>query len=79
MACTVAVEETIDEHYQKQIKQLDNNETELKEKIIQFREEELEHRDIGYEHDATKAPGYSMLYNAIKKGSEIAIWLSTRI
>lgn len=78
MACTVAVEETIDEHYQEQIETLGDDEKELKEKIIKFREEELEHRDIGYEHDATQAPAYSLLYHAIKKGSKLAIWLSTR-
>ena len=58
---------------------LSDDEKELKEKIVKFREEELEHRDIGYEHDATKAPGYSLLYHAIKKGSKLAIWLSTRV
>ena len=79
MACTVAVEEAIDEHYQEQIEKLDDSEKELKEKIIKFREEELEHRDIGYENDAKLAPAYSLLYNAVRVGSKIAIGLSKRI
>lgn len=81
MACTVAVEETIDEHYQEQIEQLDQypNEQELKEHIIRFREEELEHRDIGLENEAEQAPAYNLLYQTIRKGSKLAIWLSTRL
>ena len=47
MACTVAVEETIDAHYQKQLDVLDENEPALKATISRFRDEELEHRDIG--------------------------------
>ena len=38
MLCTASVEEVIDEHYQNQINQLKNDEKELKNKIIKFRE-----------------------------------------
>ena len=81
MACTVAVEETIDEHYAAQIEELDGDEqeTELKKTFEKFREEELEHRDTGYEHGAEQAPGYPLLTGAVKAGSKLAIWLSTRI
>ncbi len=78
MACTVAVEEVIDAHYQGQLDELGEEEKELKEKIIQFRAEELEHRDIGLEHEAEQAPAYPILSAAIKGASKLAIWLSTR-
>ena len=81
MACTVAVEETIDEHYAGQIEALDPmpTETALKDTCVKFRDEELEHRDTGLEHGAREAPGYELLTGAIKAGSKLAIWLSTRI
>ena len=78
MACTVAVEETIDEHYQNQLDRLGPEEQPLKDAIAEFREEELEHRDIGLEREAELAPGYEVLSQAIKRGSKLAIWLSER-
>lgn len=78
MACTVAVEEVIDEHYQEQLAQLGDDEKELKENIEKFRQEELEHRDTGLAHDAEQTPGYALLSSAIKTGSKAAIWLATR-
>lgn len=79
MACTVAVEETIDEHYQRQIEKLGDDEKDLRDHCIQFREEELEHRDIGYDHGAERAPAYPLLSRAIKFGTQFAINLSERI
>lgn len=79
MACTVAVEEVIDEHYREQYAALDDSEAELKQTIETFRIEELEHRDTGLAHGATDTPGYAALSRAIKAGSRLAIWLSTRI
>ena len=79
MACTVAVEEAIDEHYQAQIAELGEDEPELSATIEQFRQEELEHRAIGLEHGAEQAPGYRLLSRAIKLGCKIAIGISERI
>lgn len=78
MAITVAVEEAIDEHYADQAAVLGDDEPELKEAILKFRDEELEHRDIGYAHGAKQAPAYPLLYSAVKKGTKLAIWLSER-
>ena len=81
MACTVGVEEAIEEHYQSQIDALEPHADEaiLRGTCIKFREEELEHRDTGLDHGARKAPGYEVLTGAIKAGSKLAIWLSKRI
>ena len=79
MLCTASVEEVIDEHYSNQIKQLENDEKKLKDKIIKFREDELRHKDIAYEEGATKDGFYSILDKIIKTGSKIAINISEKI
>jgi ubiquinone biosynthesis monooxygenase Coq7 len=79
MACTVAVEEAIDEHYRAQEEALGEDEAELKAHIEQFRAEELEHRDIGLENEAEQAPAYRLLSAAIKAGCKVAIRLSERV
>ncbi|MBL6455879.1 demethoxyubiquinone hydroxylase family protein [Belnapia sp. T6] len=79
MACTVAVEEAIDEHYQAQEAALGEDEAPLREHIARFRAEELEHRDIGLEHEAEQAPAYRLLSAAIKAGCKAAIEVSERI
>ena len=79
MACTVAVEEVIDEHYRQQSDKLGQDEVPLKAKIDKFRAEELQHRDAGLKHGAEKAPAYPLLTGAIKAGSRLAIWLAERV
>lgn len=81
MACTVAVEEVIDEHYAEQERYLEKipAEKDLKDLIQQFRQEELEHRDIGLAQGALDAPAYPLLTGAIKAASRLAIWLSKRL
>ena len=78
MACTVAVEEVIDEHYAEQSSALDNEEKDLRDTIDKFREEELEHRDTAIEHGGEDVIGYPVMRKAIRTGSKLAIWLSER-
>ncbi len=79
MACTVAVEEVIDEHYRRQAELLGDAEPALKSAVEEFRHDEREHRDTALAHGAEAAPLYPALSAAIKAGSRLAIWLSTRI
>ncbi len=79
MACTVAVEETIDDHYARQAAQLGEDERPLRDAIEKFRAEEIEHRDTAIAHDAELAPGYPLLSLVIKTGCRAAIWLSERV
>ena len=79
MACTVAVEEAIDEHYRAQVAELGDSEPALAATIETFRAEELDHRDIGLANEAELTPGYRVLHAAIKTGCKIAIALSERI
>lgn len=78
MACTVAVEETIDKHYAQQREQLGDDEAALRDTVETFRKEELEHRDEALALGAEQAPAYETLSTAIRAGSRLAIWLSTR-
>ena len=78
MACTVAVEDTIDGHYRAQAQYLTEEDPELRETILSFREDELAHREIAIAHGAEDALGYELISVAVKAGSRIAIWLSTR-
>ena len=79
MLCTASVEEVIDKHYQDQINQIKDDEKELRDKIIKFREDEIHHKDIAYEKGASKKGFYSILDKIIKTGSKIAINISEKI
>ena len=79
MLCTASVEEVIDEHYKKQIDQIESDEKYLKDKIIKFREDELNHKEIAYEEGATKKGFYFFIDKIIKTGSKVAIRISEKI
>jgi ubiquinone biosynthesis monooxygenase Coq7 len=79
MACTVAVEEVIDAHYAGQMARLGPENSTLRATLEEFRQDEIAHRDEGLAHGAAETPGYTLLTAAIKSGSRLAIWLSTRL
>lgn len=81
MACTVAVEEVIAQHYNDQVRTLLDweDEDELRAMFRQFRDEELEHKDTGIEYDAERAPFYRGMSNVIKAGCRAAIFISERV
>ncbi|KAL7058103.1 hypothetical protein AAHC03_016483 [Spirometra sp. Aus1] len=83
MACTVAVESVVGDHYNNQIRELLQEDpkahTELLEILKQFRDEEMEHHDTGLANDAEMAPFYRYLTNVIKLGSKISIGIAERI
>jgi len=79
MACTVAIEEVIDEHYRDQAERLADADRALTETILSFRDDEIAHRDEALAQGAEETPGYELISAAIKAGSRLAIWLSTRL
>jgi ubiquinone biosynthesis monooxygenase Coq7 len=79
MACTVAVEEVIDEHYRRQAEYLGEADPGLHHEILGFRDDEIAHRELAIAHGAEDAFGYELISGAIKAGSRLAIWLSTRL
>ena len=78
MACTIAVEEVIGTHYDRQAKSL-KNEDDLVETLERFRDEELEHRDIAKDHDGEDAIGYPIMRRVIQAGCRVAIKLAERV
>jgi len=78
MACTVAVEKVIGEHYRKQQNLLEDDHKELKRTIAKFEKDELEHHDIGIAHDAEQTPGYTVLSKFIEFGCKTAIEVSKK-
>lgn len=79
MACTVAVESVIVDHYNDQLRALMSDperNKELLETIQKFRDDEQEHHDIGLDHGAEQAPFYQALSDVIKFGCKAAISIS---
>jgi ubiquinone biosynthesis monooxygenase Coq7 len=81
MACTAAVEEEIDRHYSRQLRELeaDGDDPELTGMIAEFRADELEHRATALRLGAERAPAYPLLSAAIRLGCRAAIRLSEKI
>jgi 3-demethoxyubiquinol 3-hydroxylase len=82
MACTVAVESVIVEHYNDQLRELmedPNTDKELLETITKFRDEEQEHHDIGIDAGAEQAPFYKAMTEVIKLGCRTAIKISEKV
>lgn len=81
MACTAAVETEIDLHYSRQLDLLDetDEDSELRDMIERFREDEREHHDAAIAAGAEQAPAYPLLSAAIRLGCRAAIRLSERV
>ncbi|XP_069700313.1 5-demethoxyubiquinone hydroxylase, mitochondrial [Periplaneta americana] len=79
MACTVAVESVIVDHYNDQLRTLMSDpeaNKELLQVIQKFRDDEQEHHDTGIDHGAESAPFYKILSESIKLGCKAAIAIS---
>ena len=83
MACTVAVESVIDEHYARQEKELGTDDPELKSTVTRFRADEKEHHDMAQSYILANgeepSPFYHILTHMVVYQTKLAIWLSTRI
>jgi len=79
MACTVAIEEEIDDHYSAQLDQLGDDDPELAGMIEEFRDDERAHKAAALAAGAERAPAYPLLSGAIRLGCRLAIRLSERV
>lgn len=82
MACTVAVESVIVNHYNDQLRVLMNRDDvnpEILKVIKQFRDDEQEHHDTGIKYGAEEAPFYEALSNSIKTICKVAIEISKKV
>jgi len=80
MACTVAVEEVIGQHYEEQAEELSKRKIkpDLLKTVKKFREDELEHHDTGVDHQAEMTTGYVILTKTIKQLCYTAIKISKK-
>ena len=79
MACTIAVEEVIGEHYAKQAETLNDDHKDLKKTLMKFRDDELDHLETGVEHDGENASGYEIMKAFVQLGCRTAIKISEKI
>lgn len=83
MACTVAVEASITDHYNDQIRTLVSEDPERHKELIQaitkFRDDEQEHHDTGLAEGAEQAPFYQALSAVITVGCKAAICIAKTI
>ncbi|MFH4974431.1 hypothetical protein AB6A40_001140 [Gnathostoma spinigerum] len=83
MACTVAVEDLIEKHYNDQMKDLIADDPEVHSSLLndlkRLRDEEVEHHNTGVAHDGLRAPNYEALKLVIQTGCKGAIWLAERM
>ena len=76
MLCTEAVEDAIVEHYDEQISILDDSESELRDNIQKFKNEELEHKYIAENLNSDYLSKTNrVIYKIINKGCKVAIKL----
>ena len=78
MACTVAVESVITEHYNQQLAD-GSIDASIAPTVARFRDEEMEHHDIGLKNEAESAPFYGALTAGIRGVCRAAIWISARV
>lgn len=78
-ACTAAVEEVIEQHYQRQVDTLGDSDPELSDVVARFRADETVHKETAIEQGAEQAPGYAVLSTLIKFGCRAAIAISEKI
>lgn len=83
MACTEAVEEVIAEHYNDQLRILNEKKfdgfKDLKDQIRKNRDDEISHLDKSAEEGAKNAPGYAALSEGIKMLCRAAICTAKRV
>ncbi len=82
MACTVAVETEIAQHYNDQLRELlahEGESAELQDVIKRFRDDELHHLDSALEHGAAAAPGYSAMVTAIRAVTRAAVAVAEKV
>ncbi|KAH8102849.1 COQ7-domain-containing protein [Cristinia sonorae] len=84
MACTEAVETVIGEHYDDQLKEMEDlpslhpSVPLLRDVIKEFRDDELEHLDTAVEHHSQRAPAHALLSTIVGGGCKVAIELCKR-
>ena len=79
MAFTIAVEDMISKHNQKQADILGEDEDDLHTIVESFQDEELEHSNIAVGHEGREARFYKLFRTVIQRGCCAAIKIAKRV
>jgi 3-demethoxyubiquinol 3-hydroxylase len=81
MACTVAVETAISEHYGEQLDALAKipAEKKLRAAIAKFKAEEEEHHATGLKHGAERARAYPLIFKGVRAATRLAVRVAKRV
>ena len=79
MACTQGVEEIIDGHYQEQLDELSVLEQSLKDKIKQFQQDEIHHKDVAMENGSSDSKSHRAFASIVRAATLFAIQVSKKI
>ncbi|RWS01079.1 hypothetical protein B4U79_06084 [Dinothrombium tinctorium] len=83
MACTVAIEKVIADHYNAQIRELAADDLHAHKPLISvfsnFRDDEQHHHDTGLAHEAEKAPLYPTMSFVVENISKLAIKIAEKV
>lgn len=76
--CTDSIESTVLHHLDWQLEFLENNDPEVHEAVQSIKADEEEHQEFGQNH-GSKSPIYRPVFWVVRKSTEFAIWLSTKL
>ncbi|MFQ5348676.1 MAG: demethoxyubiquinone hydroxylase family protein [Rhodothalassiaceae bacterium] len=79
LACTAAVEEVIDGHYEEQREALARLDPALADTVADCQADEVAHRETALRLGAEETPGYDLLAGAIRAGCRLAIAIAKKI
>lgn len=76
--CTNSIETTVLHHLEWQLKFLEKHDMEAHNAVLSIKSDEEEHQAFGQSH-STNSIVYRPIFWAVRKSTEFAIWLSTKL
>lgn len=76
--CTNSIETTVLHHLEWQLEFLSKHDQEAHDAVLSIKADEEDHREFGDMH-STNSPLYRPIFWVVRRSTEFAIWLSTRL
>ena len=76
--CTNSIETTVLHHLEWQLEFLSKNDVEAYDAVYSIKAEEEEHQELG-ENNGVNSLVYKPIFYLVRKSTELAIWLSTKL
>ena len=76
--CTDSIESTVLHHLEWQLSFLDAHDAEVHAAVLSIKGDEEAHRDFG-QTNGVRSPIYAPVFWVVRRSTEIAIWLSTKL